>query len=193
MSVRVFLKKTAQIQLVTIDFRRFCCLIFSIHVILWLVQTLESREITHLQFTGWPDYGVPHSAAAFLDFMFLVRQKQQQCLMDVSNSEKIGGDCGGSSPPIVIHCSAGIGRTGFVQFHAVAVVSSCLCALSYVGGDSHCLTLWRDSRRLSDFVNECMSVMWFVVCCWLHSQTDDLARLRQCRFARPDLTCQETN
>jgi len=70
---------------------------------------LESRDVTHLQFTGWPDYGVPHSAAAFLDFMFLVRQKQQQRLLEV-NSKQIDGNPGG--PPVVIHCSAGIGRTG---------------------------------------------------------------------------------
>jgi len=74
-----------------------------------VTQTLESRDITHLQFTGWPDYGVPHSAAAFLDFMFLVRQKQQQRLLEVS-SNNVDGNTGG--PPIVIHCSAGIGRTG---------------------------------------------------------------------------------
>jgi len=76
----------------------------------YYVQTFESREITHLQFTGWPDYGVPHCAASFLDFMFLVRQKQQQCLMEVSNSEQVGSN--GGVPPIVVHCSAGIGRTG---------------------------------------------------------------------------------
>ncbi|CAD5116867.1 DgyrCDS5708 [Dimorphilus gyrociliatus] len=54
----------------------------------------EERLITHFQFTSWPDYGTP-PAGAFLNFMYQVRAAQ-----------------GDSRKPIVVHCSAGIGRTG---------------------------------------------------------------------------------
>ncbi|XP_064618737.1 tyrosine-protein phosphatase non-receptor type 9-like isoform X2 [Lineus longissimus] len=77
-------------------------------LVLQNVGTGESREVTHLQFTSWPDYGVPRTAAAFLDFLFRVRQCQQDAmkrLSEVWTGHPLG-------PPIVVHCSAGIGRTG---------------------------------------------------------------------------------
>ena len=70
-------------------------------------QTGESREVIHLQFTSWPDYGVP-PAAPFLDFLFKVRALQASATKEMG-SEWAGHPLG---PPIVVHCSAGIGRTG---------------------------------------------------------------------------------
>ena len=54
------------------------------------------REIHHIQFKGWGDYEVPDSAAAeFFEFL-----KEARGLFERS-----------PGPPIV-HCSAGVGRTG---------------------------------------------------------------------------------
>lgn len=73
------------------------------------LQTGESRLITHLQFTSWPDYGVP-PAAPFLDFLVRVRYVQEAATKEMG-SAWTGHPLG---PPIVVHCSAGIGRTGNV-------------------------------------------------------------------------------
>lgn len=72
------------------------------------LKTDEVRTISHLQFTSWPDYGVPRSALAMLDFLAKVRQ--EQC----SAVQALGDTWAGHprGPPIVVHCSAGIGRTG---------------------------------------------------------------------------------
>lgn len=84
------------------------------------------RKITHLLFNSWPDYGVPHSALAMLDFRDKVRQYQKKGLESISSVWK-GHELG---PPIVVHCSAGIGRTGtFItldisEFHYSIFLSS---------------------------------------------------------------------
>ncbi|XP_067887290.1 tyrosine-protein phosphatase non-receptor type 2 isoform X3 [Heterodontus francisci] len=69
-------------------------------------STGETREILHFHYTTWPDFGVPESPASFLNFLLKVRESG--CL----NSE-----CG----PAVVHCSAGIGRSG-----TFALVDTCL-------------------------------------------------------------------
>ncbi|XP_046552770.1 receptor-type tyrosine-protein phosphatase mu-like isoform X6 [Haliotis rubra] len=51
------------------------------------------KTVTHCHFTSWPDHGVP-SAPALVNFWRLVKQ----------------GDMGWG--PMVVHCSAGVGRTG---------------------------------------------------------------------------------
>ncbi|CAF1146528.1 unnamed protein product [Rotaria sordida] len=63
----------------------------------------EKREIRHCQFTAWPDHGILEHATSFL--MFVRRVK-------VLNPPDAG--------PIVVHCSAGVGRTGcFVVIDAL--------------------------------------------------------------------------
>jgi tyrosine-protein phosphatase non-receptor type 4 len=55
----------------------------------------ESRNIKQMQYIAWPDHGVPDDSSDFLDFVLRVRQ------------HRVGMD-----KPSVVHCSAGIGRTG---------------------------------------------------------------------------------
>ncbi|XP_061674698.1 tyrosine-protein phosphatase non-receptor type 2 isoform X3 [Syngnathoides biaculeatus] len=70
------------------------------------MSTAEKREIHHFHYTTWPDFGVPESPASFLNFLLKVRE-----------SGALGGDHG----PAVVHCSAGIGRSG-----TFSLVDTCL-------------------------------------------------------------------
>ncbi|KAK0420190.1 hypothetical protein QR680_014559 [Steinernema hermaphroditum] len=58
-------------------------------------QSREERRVTQMQYTAWPDHGVPEKPSDFIDFVDEVRSARA-----------------GSVDPIVVHCSAGIGRTG---------------------------------------------------------------------------------
>ncbi|XP_054096458.1 tyrosine-protein phosphatase non-receptor type 9 isoform X3 [Callithrix jacchus] len=68
----------------------------------------QKRQVTHFQFLSWPDYGVPSSAASLIDFLRVVRNQQSLAVSNMGARSK--GQC--PEPPIVVHCSAGIGRTG---------------------------------------------------------------------------------
>ncbi|KAK3587914.1 hypothetical protein CHS0354_014428 [Potamilus streckersoni] len=59
------------------------------------METHEERQISHMQYIAWPDHGVPDDPADFLEFVVKVRQKRT-----------------GIVEPTIVHCSAGIGRTG---------------------------------------------------------------------------------
>jgi len=88
------------------------------------LKTRETRSVAHMQFTSWPDYGVPHSAAAMLEFLQRMRDMQGTlvaALGDTWTSHPLG-------PPIVVHCSAGIGRTG-----SLCTIDICLRRLEDVG------------------------------------------------------------
>uniref|UniRef100_A0A9J7YQV5 protein-tyrosine-phosphatase n=1 Tax=Cyprinus carpio carpio TaxID=630221 RepID=A0A9J7YQV5_CYPCA len=55
----------------------------------------EIREIRQFHFTGWPDHGVPYHATGLLGFVRRIKAKSPA-----------------NAGPMVIHCSAGAGRTG---------------------------------------------------------------------------------
>ncbi|XP_053405461.1 tyrosine-protein phosphatase non-receptor type 9-like [Mercenaria mercenaria] len=70
-------------------------------------NTGQVRQVKHLQFTSWPDYGIP-PAAGFLDFLLRVRA----CQADSMRLLEPAWNGHPNGPPMVVHCSAGIGRTG---------------------------------------------------------------------------------
>ncbi|XP_054836263.1 tyrosine-protein phosphatase non-receptor type 1 [Eublepharis macularius] len=70
------------------------------------LTTHETREILHFHYTTWPDFGVPESPASFLNFLFKVRES---------------GSLSPEHGPVVVHCSAGIGRSG-----TFCLVDTCL-------------------------------------------------------------------
>lgn len=57
----------------------------------------DPRKMYQFHFQTWPDYGVPADPGSVLNFLHMVNAQQ----------EAITG-----AGPIVVHCSAGIGRTG---------------------------------------------------------------------------------
>lgn len=83
----------------------YCVRTFQLH----RLGTAEHREVKQLQFTAWPDHGVPDHPAPFLQFLRRVRTVNPP-------------DAG----PTVVHCSAGVGRTG-----AFIVIDSMLERLRY--------------------------------------------------------------
>lgn len=73
-------------------------------------QSEQVRKVCHFQFVSWPDYGVPDSALSMLHFLQRVREKQAEMTKEIVEEQSWQGHELG--PPIVVHCSAGIGRTG---------------------------------------------------------------------------------
>ncbi|KAK2493211.1 hypothetical protein MC885_005767, partial [Smutsia gigantea] len=57
----------------------------------------ETQDVMHFNYMAWPDHGVPtaNAAQSILQFVHAVRQQATR-----------------SKGPVVVHCSAGVGRTG---------------------------------------------------------------------------------
>ena len=56
----------------------------------------DEQEVTHMYYTAWPDHGVPRNAMSLISFIHRVRKEAP-----VSEAQ-----------PLLVHCSAGVGRTG---------------------------------------------------------------------------------
>ncbi|XP_066576685.1 tyrosine-protein phosphatase non-receptor type 9 [Amia ocellicauda] len=92
------------------------------HLQVYSKETGESRDVAHYLYMSWPDFGVPKSASAMLDFRAQVKQHQDAA---VRASQWTGPPEG---PPVVVHCSAGIGRTG-----TFCTLDICLSRLEDIG------------------------------------------------------------
>ncbi|GAA5976219.1 hypothetical protein JCM10908_005420 [Rhodotorula pacifica] len=65
----------------------------------------QGRRIVHLEYLGWRDHGVPESAPHLLRFIHRVHVTNARLASATGNDSS-------TEPPILIHCSAGVGRTG---------------------------------------------------------------------------------
>ncbi|CAG0914778.1 unnamed protein product [Notodromas monacha] len=62
------------------------------------------HEVTQLQYNTWPDHGVPAHCDEFVSFVRKIRELR-----------------GDSEEPVIVHCSAGIGRTGVLILMDTAI------------------------------------------------------------------------
>ena len=70
------------------------------------------RTIRHFHFTTWPDFGVPEPPQTLVRFVRAFRER-------VTPEQR----------PVVVHCSAGVGRSG--TFIALDRILQVINALSY--------------------------------------------------------------
>uniref|UniRef100_A0A8C1BYL3 protein-tyrosine-phosphatase n=1 Tax=Cyprinus carpio carpio TaxID=630221 RepID=A0A8C1BYL3_CYPCA len=96
-----------------------------------IVSLKYARTITHYQYLSWPDHGVPQEPGGVLSFLEQVNRKQHAL---------------SSAGPMVIHCSAGIGRTG-----TIVVIDMLIDNIDAKGLDSDidiqkCIQMVREQR-----------------------------------------------
>uniref|UniRef100_A0A3Q3F8I5 protein-tyrosine-phosphatase n=1 Tax=Labrus bergylta TaxID=56723 RepID=A0A3Q3F8I5_9LABR len=77
----------------------------------------QERTVWHLQYTDWPEQGCPEYVPGFLSYLEEIQsvRRHTNSMPDTSKS---------LNPPVVVHCSAGVGRTGVVILTELMI--SCL-------------------------------------------------------------------
>ncbi|XP_034518725.1 tyrosine-protein phosphatase non-receptor type 20 isoform X4 [Ailuropoda melanoleuca] len=91
----ISMKKPLELKNCRIFLENFQILQYFIIRIFQVVKksTGSSHIVKHLQFTSWPDHGTPASVDGFIKYVRYVRKSHL-------------------TGPILVHCSAGVGRTG---------------------------------------------------------------------------------
>ncbi|XP_021057090.1 tyrosine-protein phosphatase non-receptor type 21 [Mus pahari] len=75
--------------------------------------TGQERTVWHLQYTDWPEHGCPEDLKGFLSYL-----EEIQSVRRHTNSTS---DPQSPNPPLLVHCSAGVGRTGVVILSEIMV------------------------------------------------------------------------
>ncbi|XP_077565336.1 receptor-type tyrosine-protein phosphatase O isoform X2 [Stigmatopora nigra] len=110
----------------------------------------ESRDVVHFNYTSWPDHGVPTVDAieSVLQFVRMVRRQAER----------------GSKEPVVVHCSAGVGRTGtfvaldrLMQHIREQDFADVLGLVSEMR--SHRLSMVQTEEQYV-FIHQCVLLMW---------------------------------
>ncbi|XP_054987239.1 tyrosine-protein phosphatase non-receptor type 21 [Sorex araneus] len=75
--------------------------------------TGQERTVWHLQYTDWPEHGCPEDLKGFLSYL-----EEIQSVRRHTNST---GEPQSPNPPLLVHCSAGVGRTGVVILSEIMI------------------------------------------------------------------------
>ncbi|XP_063352944.1 tyrosine-protein phosphatase non-receptor type 21 isoform X2 [Pelmatolapia mariae] len=99
--------------------------------------TQQERTVWHLQYTDWPDHGCPEDFKGFLTYLEEIQsvRRHTNSISDPKNSNQ----------PVLVHCSAGVGRTGVVILSEIMI--ACLEHNEPLDVPKHLLAL-RNQRML---------------------------------------------
>ncbi|XP_023145284.1 receptor-type tyrosine-protein phosphatase O isoform X2 [Amphiprion ocellaris] len=109
----------------------------------------ETQDVLHLNYTSWPDHGVPtvNAIESILQFVHIVRQQANR-----------------TKDPIIVHCSAGVGRTGTfmaldrlmqqIREHEFTDILGMVSEMR-----SHRLSMVQTEEQYV-FIHQCVLLMW---------------------------------
>ena len=132
-----------------------------------------TREVTHFHYDRWPNYGVPDVPD---DVAALLRAVETLESARVASEEKIPPATAAqlatrAPPPLWVHCSGGVGRSG-VFLTALSVYRS-LCPLASAAGAASMPTMPVDSEQLGRVPSPCTNhYIWHSCICahtYLHT------------------------
>uniref|UniRef100_A0A8C9TYN1 Tyrosine-protein phosphatase non-receptor type n=1 Tax=Scleropages formosus TaxID=113540 RepID=A0A8C9TYN1_SCLFO len=72
----------------------------------------QERTVWHLQYTDWPDHGCPEDFKGFLSYLEEIQSVRRHTNSTTDPKNPI---------PVLIHCSAGVGRTGVVILSEIMI------------------------------------------------------------------------
>ena len=124
------LQNYGRIRVRKIEEKRFCDYVirkFSIQRIQVRSNDGLTRQVTQFHFVAWPDHGVPLFPIAMIQFVKLVRAF-------INQTED------GTNVPTLVHCSAGVGRTG--TFICLDVI------LQQLAAGEKLIDIWKETSRL---------------------------------------------
>ncbi|XP_035276398.1 tyrosine-protein phosphatase non-receptor type 21 isoform X1 [Anguilla anguilla] len=75
--------------------------------------TGQERTVWHLQYTDWPDHGCPEDFKGFLAYLEEIQSVRRHT--NSTTDPKI------NNLPVLVHCSAGVGRTGVVILSEIMI------------------------------------------------------------------------
>lgn len=121
----------------------------------WIIRKIrlgyadESLDVLHLNYTSWPDHGVPtvNAIESILQFVHIVRLQANR-----------------TKDPIIVHCSAGVGRTGtfialdrlmqHIREHEFVDILGMVSEMR-----SHRLSMVQTEEQYV-FIHQCVLLMW---------------------------------
>lgn len=121
----------------------------------WIIRKIrlgyadESLDVLHLNYTSWPDHGVPtvNAIESILQFVHIVRLQANR-----------------TKDPIIVHCSAGVGRTGtfialdrlmqHIREHEFVDILGMVSDMR-----SHRLSMVQTEEQYV-FIHQCVLLMW---------------------------------
>ena len=69
------------------------------------IPSRRVRRVWHLQYSGWQDHGCPEDVGQYLAFCEEMGALRRHTVSEVSAGVN-------TNTPVLVHCSAGVGRTG---------------------------------------------------------------------------------
>jgi protein tyrosine phosphatase len=101
----------AEISVTKIDEEDYGCVVIRSFI---LTKGSEFRKVHHIHYTAWPDFGVPSTSDGIRELVNFVNM----CKDDNNNISSPSSSSSSVQGPMVIHCSAGVGRSGaFIAIH----------------------------------------------------------------------------